>query len=74
MRLQMSVSPSATMGQWERNDAILDREALQGGFGGTLEQSSHAISLPVVQEIRWRHHLSKRLESPRASIQQREGV
>ena len=36
----------------EGDDAILDREALQGGFGGPLEQSSHAVSIPVVQEIR----------------------
>ena len=60
MRLQMSVSPSETMGQREHKDAILDREALQGGFGGTLEKKSQAVSIPVVQGIRWRQRISKR--------------
>jgi hypothetical protein len=48
------------MGQREHKDAILDREALQGGFGGTLEQKSEAVSIPVVQGIRWRQRISKR--------------
>ena len=39
--------------QWDywitgAQSAILDREALQGGFGGPLGQSSHAVSIPVV--------------------------
>jgi hypothetical protein len=36
----------------EGKDAILDREALQGGFGGPLEPRSHAVTIPVVQEKR----------------------
>ena len=36
----------------EGDDAILDREALQGGFSGPLEPYSHGVSVPVVQETR----------------------
>ena len=36
----------------EGDDAIPDREALEGGFSGPLEPSSHAVSIPVVQETR----------------------
>ena len=38
--------------QLEGNEAILDREALQGGFGGPLEPKSHEVTIPVVQEKR----------------------
>jgi len=38
--------------QLEGNEAIIDREALQGGFGGPLEPRSHAVTIPVVQEKR----------------------
>ena len=38
--------------QLEGDEAILDREALQGGFSGPLEPYSHRVSIPVVQETR----------------------
>jgi len=38
--------------QLEGYDAILDREALLGGFGGPLEPRSHSVSILVFQETR----------------------
>jgi hypothetical protein len=36
----------------EGDDAIPDREALEGGFSGPLEPRSHAVTISVVQEKR----------------------
>ena len=36
----------------EGKDAILDREALQGGFGDPVEPSSRAVIILVFQESR----------------------
>jgi hypothetical protein len=38
----------------KENAAILDREALQGGFGDPVEQRSHAVCILAFKESRWR--------------------
>ena len=56
---KMSASHSATIRQRESYDAILDREALQGGFCGPLEQRSRLESVLAFQEARWSRRLQR---------------
>jgi len=69
-----SASTSATIRQLEGYDAILDREALQGGFGGPLETHNHWESALAFQEARWGRRLSKGSVSHNATIRQLEGA
>ena len=69
-----SWSHTATTRKLEALDSILDHEATESIFGGTMESPRHAESVPEGQEARWSRRITKGSVSHIATIRQLEGA